>query len=51
MPDPVGKDDVIARGVEQRTRPEQHARELESHELPARAAGAVEDQHRVADGA
>ena len=47
VPDPIREDDVVARGVEQRAGSEQDVRELPRQELAARAAGAVQDEHRV----
>ena len=51
MTDVVGKDDEVARGVEQRCPAEQFAGKLGPDELRAASAGAVHDQHGVAHDA
>src|SRR5262252_250863 len=47
--DAVGKNDVVARGVEKLARPEEFARKNGREELMSGAAGAVQNQNRVAD--
>jgi hypothetical protein len=49
VPDPVREHDEIARSVEQAAPAIQLARELGPQELLAAPAGAVQDQHGVAD--
>ncbi len=43
----VGEDDVVARRIQQPARREQHPGEHRIEELAPRAAGAVDDQHRI----
>src|SRR5262245_37769313 len=47
MPDAVGKNDVVARRIEELARPEQFTRKNRREELMARAACSVQDQDGV----
>ena len=49
MSDIVGQDDPVARDVERLAGTEQFVGELRRQKLASRAAGAVQDHHRVVD--
>ena len=48
VPNSVGKDDEVARSIEQSTRHKQHTRKLRSQELRPAAAGAVQNEDGIA---
>src|SRR5271156_1902485 len=43
----IGQNDVVLCGIEQLSRPEQHARKLRSKELRPSATRAVQNEHRI----
>ena len=51
MADAVGKDDEVHAGIEELPGLKEHAGELLRQEVGARAGGAVQDEHRIADDA